>query len=185
MGQKGAGSTEKEKRTRTESVSFRIQRSTLEDLREESKQKIESLNVLVNKIFRFYIDSHKPSLLAGNIYFPKPLLSKMIDVLSDEQIEEVADDYIKRGMKEQIQLARRNYNSLDYLEGLCHWLNVSGFPYKYDKTDSRVIVRMRFDMGKKWCIFIGRVHELMCRDFEVKDSTVEITDNSVTLTIQT
>jgi hypothetical protein len=92
MGQKGAGGTEKEKRTRTESVSFRIQRSTLEDLREESKQKIESLNVLVNKIFRFYIDSHKPSLLAGNIYFPKPLLSKMIDVLSDEQIEEVADD---------------------------------------------------------------------------------------------
>jgi hypothetical protein len=135
MGRKGAGGTEEGKRTRTESVSFRIERTTLDDLREESKQKIESLNVLVNKILRFYIDSHKPSLLAGNIYFPKPLLSKMIDVLSDEQIEEVADDYIKRGMKEQIQLARRNYNSLDYLEGLCHWLNVSGFPYKYDKAD--------------------------------------------------
>jgi hypothetical protein len=50
MGQKGAGGTEKEKRTRTESVSFRIERSTLEDLRKESKQKIESLNVLVNQL---------------------------------------------------------------------------------------------------------------------------------------
>jgi hypothetical protein len=50
MGQKGAGSTEKEKRTRTESVSFRIERSTLEDLRKESEQKIESLNVLVNQL---------------------------------------------------------------------------------------------------------------------------------------
>jgi hypothetical protein len=78
MGRKGAGGTEEEKRTRTESISFRIERTTLEDLREESKQKIESLNVLVNQIFRFYIDSHKPALLAGNIYFPKPLLSNAI-----------------------------------------------------------------------------------------------------------
>jgi hypothetical protein len=109
----------------------------------------------------------------------------MIDVLSDEQIEEVAEDYIKRGIKEQMRMSRRDYKSLDYLNGLCHWLNVAGFPYKYDKTDSRVIMRMRFDMGKKWCIFIGRIHELMFRDFGVEDLTVEITDNSVTLTIQT
>jgi hypothetical protein len=51
MRQKGAGGTEEEKRTRTESVSFRIERSVLDDLREESEQKVESLNVLVNQIF--------------------------------------------------------------------------------------------------------------------------------------
>jgi hypothetical protein len=50
----------KEKRARTESISFRIERSVLDDLREESEQKVESLNVLVNQIFRFYVDSDKP-----------------------------------------------------------------------------------------------------------------------------
>jgi hypothetical protein len=33
--------------------------------------------------------------------------------------------------------------------------------------------------------FLGRVHEIMFRDFGVEDSTVEIIDNTVTLTIQT
>jgi hypothetical protein len=169
MGQKGAGGTEKEKRTRTESVSFRIERSTLEDLREESKQKTESLNVLVNQIFRFYIDSHKPFLLSGNTYFSKAFVSRTVGTLSDEQVEEAAEDYVKIEVKDQLHMSRRNYNPLDYLEGLCYWLNVSGFPYKYDKTDGRVIVRIRFDMGKKWCIFIGRVHEIMFRGFQGRE----------------
>jgi hypothetical protein len=177
--------TEEEKKSKTESVSFRIERSTLEDLRKESKQKVESLNVLVNQIFKFYIDSHKPALLAGDIYFPKSLISKIFDVLSDEQIEEVAEDYIKRGFKEQMQMVKRKYKPLDYLAGLCHWLDVSDFPYEYEKTDNGHIVRIRFDMGKRWCIFVGRVHEIMFRDFRVENSTVEITDNTVTLTIQT
>jgi hypothetical protein len=64
---------EEGKKTRTESVSFRIERSTLDELRKESKQKIESLNVLVNQIFRSYIDIHKVHFLAGSAYFSKTL----------------------------------------------------------------------------------------------------------------
>jgi hypothetical protein len=45
MGQKGAGGTEKEKRTRTESVSFRIERSVLDELRNESIQKKEKVSM--------------------------------------------------------------------------------------------------------------------------------------------
>ncbi|CAN5427375.1 hypothetical protein BH18THE2_BH18THE2_07200 [soil metagenome] len=42
-----------------------------------------------------------------------------------------------------------------------------------DKTDKGDIVTMRFDMGKKWCTFFGKVHEIMFRDFKVENSTVE------------
>ena len=129
---------------------------------------------------------HKPSLLAGNIYFPKAVVSKIFDILSEEQIEEVAEDCVKRALKGQMQMTRRKYKPLDYLSYLCHWLNASGFPYEYEKINSSdIVMRMRFDMGKKWCIFFERVHEIMFRDFGVEDSTIEITDNTVTLTIQT
>jgi hypothetical protein len=185
MGPKGAGGTEKEKRTRTESVSFRIERSTLDDLRKESKQKTESLNVLVNQIFRFYIDSHKPFLLSGNTYFSKAFVSRTVGIPSDEQVEEAAEDYVKIEVKDQLHMSRRKYKPSDYIDRLCSWLDVSGFPYTHDKTDSGDIVRIRFDMGKKWYIFFGRVHKIMFRDFRVENSTVEITDNTVTLTIQT
>jgi hypothetical protein len=105
-------------------------------------------------------------------------------MLTDEQIEEVAEDYIK-GAKEQMQMSRQKYTPLDYLDGLRKWLNASAIPYEYQNTDSGVTLKIRYEMGKKWCIFSGRFHELMFRDFGVEDSTVEITDNTVTLTIQT
>ena len=185
MEQRSIESNENEKRTKTESISFRIERSVLNDLRDESIQKVESLNVLVNQIFRFYIDSHKPALLAGDIYFPKVLLLRIFDILSDEQIEKVAQDYTGRGLKEQMQMSKRKYNPLDYLAGLTHWLDVSGFPYEHEKIDGVHTVRMRFDMGKRWCVFVGRVHEILLRDFGLENSTVEVTDNTVMLSVQT
>jgi hypothetical protein len=78
MEQRSIESNENEKRTKTESVSFRIERSVLDDLRKESEQKVESLNVLVNQIFRFYTDYHKPLLISGNTYFSKAFISKIL-----------------------------------------------------------------------------------------------------------
>jgi hypothetical protein len=140
---------------------------------------------LVNQIFRFYIDSHKPFILSGNTYFSKAFVSRTVGILSDEQIEEAAEDYVRIEVKDQLHMSRRKCNPSDYIDRLCNWLDVSGFAYTHDKTDSGDIVRIRFDMGKKRSIFFGRVHEIMFRDFRVEDSTVEITDNTVTLTIQT
>jgi hypothetical protein len=39
-------------------------------------------------------------------------------------------------------------------------------------------------MGEKWSIFFGKVHEILFRDFKVKNSRVEVTGNTVTLSIQ-
>jgi hypothetical protein len=187
MGQKEKRPREEEKRTRTESVSFRIERSALDDLREESKQKTESLNVLMNQIFRFYVDYHKPWILAGNTYFPKGLISKIFDILSDEQIVEIAG-YLTRDVKELTQKGWPwgEYNPSDYIDGLCRWLDVSGFPYTRNKTDSGIIMTTRIDMSEKWCTFFGKLQEIIFREFKVEDSiTVKVTGNIVTLVIQT
>ena len=187
MRQKGAGGTEEEKRTRTESVSFRIERSVLDDLRNESTQKVESLNVLVNQIFRFYVDSHKPWIRAGTTYFPKALISKIFDILSNEQIVEIAG-HLTRDVKEMAQAGwprNREYNLSEYINAVCSWLDVSGFPYTRNKTDSSIIMTIRFDMSEKWCTFFGKLQEIVFREFKVEDLTVKVTGNVVTLAIQT
>jgi hypothetical protein len=72
--------TEEEKRTRTESVSFRIKRTTLDDLRNESKEKIENLNVLVNQIFRCGLVNHFLLPIFSNHYFKNAHLAICISV---------------------------------------------------------------------------------------------------------
>jgi hypothetical protein len=175
---------ESERRTKTESVSFRIERSVLDTLRQESEQKFESLNVLVNQIFRFYTDYHKPLLISGNTYFSKAFISKVFDILNDEQIGEIAEDYVRRVIREQMQMARCKNVFSDYIYGLRRWLDVSSFPYIVDRTDSSDFITIRFDMGERWSAFFGKVHEILFKDLKIENSKVEVTGNAVTLTVQ-
>jgi hypothetical protein len=179
--------TEEEKKSKTESVSFRIERSVLDDLRNESTQKVESLNVLVNQIFRFYFDSHKPWVRAGNTYFPKALISKIFDFLSDGQIAEVAG-HLTRDIKEMTETGwprNREYDPLEYINALCSWLDVSGFPYTRNKTNSSIIMTIRLDMSEKYCTFFGKFQEIVFREFKLEDSIVKVKGNVITLVIQT
>ena len=150
-------------------------------------EKIESLNVLVNQIFRFYVDSHKPWIRAGTTYFPKALISKIFDILSNEQIVEIAG-HLTRDVKEMAQAGwprNREYNLSEYINAVCSWLDVSGFPYTRNKTDSSIFMTIRFDMSEKWCTFFGKLQEIVFREFKVEDLTVKVTGNVVSLAIQT
>jgi hypothetical protein len=141
----------------------------------------------VNQIFRFYVDSHKPWIRAGTTYFPKALISKIFDILSDEQIVEIAG-HLTRDVKEMTQAGwprNREYNLSEYINAVCNWLDVSGFPYTRNKTDSSIIMTIRFDMSKKWCTFFGKLQEIVFREFKVEDLTVKVTGNVVSLAIQT
>jgi hypothetical protein len=51
-------------------------------------------------------------------------------------------------------MSRRKYKPSDYIDRLCNWLDVSGFPYTYDKTDSDDVVRIRFDMANNILIHV-------------------------------
>ena len=62
---------------------------------------------------------------AGTTYFPKALISKIFDILSDEQIVEIAS-HLTRDVKEMTQTGRprnREYNPSEYINALCSWLD--------------------------------------------------------------
>lgn len=83
-------------------LTFRIDQGIVDELRLESKQKIASLNTLVNQILSFYVRRYKPSQVAGDIPFSKDLLHLMIDVLTPEQMDIIVEEYIKYELKEQL-----------------------------------------------------------------------------------
>src|ERR671921_134862 len=95
--------TEEKEKTSPETVTFRIEHDAIIELREESKLKMESLNILINQILKFYIEWNRPSLKAGNIPFSKRLLTRIFDILNDEQIDKMAQDYVKYEFKKHMQ----------------------------------------------------------------------------------
>jgi hypothetical protein len=84
----------------SECITFRIERNLLEELRQESNEKVESINTLVNQILRQYVKWHNSASKTGLMYWSIALLTRMIDCLTDEEVVELAEYYVKNELKE-------------------------------------------------------------------------------------
>jgi hypothetical protein len=187
MGLKDAAYNPEEKqRIRTETGTFRINQDIMHELHRESKQKKESLNVVINKILDFHVNDYVPLSKAGFIPFSKNLITRIFDNLTDEQMDKIAQDYVKYELKEQLLMLGRQYGLLSFMDAVCSWCDASGFPYRHDndKTNNADIYTIRFDMGRKWSVFFGKFVQHIGEHFEIKNSEIEVTNNTVIIKFQ-
>ena len=178
------GNYKEKERVESESITFRIEKNILEELREDSKHKVESLNTLTNQILKSYINWHKPASTAGQIYISKELFVRLLDNLTDEQIAKIAEDYVKCSLKGYMYMLRREHDLSCFIDGLCTWLEVSGFGYRHDNSNNVETYKIRFDLGRKWSIFFGKYLQYAFEDLKVKNVEFEITDNMVMFRIK-
>ena len=176
--------SEQKERIRTETGTFRIDQDILNELRKESKQKMQDPDVLINKILKFYFEWHKPSTIGGNIPFSKALLARIFENLNDEPMDKIVQDFVKYEFKEQLLMLGRDYTLLSFMDAVCSWCEASGFPYRYDKTNDADIYTIRFDLGEKWPIFFGKFVQAIAEHFELKNLEAEVTNNTVIVKIQ-
>jgi hypothetical protein len=180
----GKSDLEKEEQILTEPLTFRIEQDVLDELHKESKQKMQDLDELINKILKFYFEWHKPSTIGGNIPFSKALLARIFNNLTDELMDKIAEDYVKYEFKEQLLMLGRDHTPLCFMNAVCSWCEATGFPYRYDKTNDADIYTIRFDLGKKWPIFFGKFVQAIAEHFKVKNLEAEVTNNTVMFKIQ-
>jgi len=102
------------KSEKSESITFRIGKPILDDLRQEAEHKLKNINTLVNQIIKLYVSWHKSAKQAGIGYFDKVLVSDMINLLSDEQIVQLAEQHCKRRIKDIVYMLE-NQTSLRHL----------------------------------------------------------------------
>ena len=80
---------------RTESITLRVEKKVLDKLREEANRKMKSVNVLGNQILKFYVNWHSVAVDAGFVYIDKKNLSRIADRLTEEEIDQILDEYFK------------------------------------------------------------------------------------------
>jgi hypothetical protein len=164
-----------------ESISFRFHKPVMDELREEAEQKNESLNVLINKILCSYVKWYKPSYKAGNLFFSKDLLVRIFDALTDEQIADIASEYVKDEFKELIQILGGDCTFPSYVHMMSIWCEFSGFSYTHQNADDNRthIISIRFDMGRNWSLFMKNFTQKVCEELKVKNLGCTITSSSI------
>jgi hypothetical protein len=174
---------DKKGKIESESITFRIERSILGELRSEADQKMESVNTLVNQIIKSYVQWHKPARKAGLGYFSKVLVSQSMDYLTDEQIIQMTEEFCNHHLKDITHMLRSSHTFSSFMDGLCSWLDASGYHFRIDRFNGMDTYVIQFDLGRKYSLYFKTQMKSVFEHFNVQNAEAEMTDNTVILKI--
>jgi hypothetical protein len=165
---------------KTESITLRVEKNVLDELRNEAEQKMESLNTMANQVLKSYVTWHKPAAKAGNYYVPKTLLTDIFETLTEDQIAQITENWVRKYSKDVMVMINKDLDLESFLEGFRVWLDLSGFQYIRHQDSSHESYVIRFDLGKKFNFHRGKYLQLLVvEELQVKDAHFEITDYTV------
>lgn len=165
------------------SVTFRIDSNELKQLKKEADHKEISLNTLAGQIFRQHVDWHSNAPKAGFVSVTKGLVSSLLNRISDEEIQKLAEYTTKKESKDFILLLRNEYNIVSALDVLETRIRVSGFQYRHEVNDSVHSYVIQHDMGNKWSIYMAAQYGYIFGEFGLKAVTFEMTNNTLAFTV--
>jgi hypothetical protein len=156
--------TSSTRRSKSESVTFRIESKALKDLRHEAEQKDISTNALVNQIIKDHLNWHSNASKAGFISIRRPFVSKVIKHLPEQEIISLAEYVAKTSNKDSVLLMKNEYtvkSALDFLES---WIKISGYPYRHEQTNdgqNKHSYIIQHDMGMKVSIYLAALFQFL------------------------
>src|SRR5215210_1682205 len=104
------------------SVTFRHEGKIINELRREADEKRLSLNTLASQIFQSHLEYHRYSSRAGMVSFPRGLLMRMMEMLSEDEVEMLSEYVAKNDIKEVTLLLRKEYSLPAFLDMIESWL---------------------------------------------------------------
>ena len=170
-----------EKRAETKSISLRLEAPVVSSLRREAGNKEITLNTLCSQIFRTHVGFTGNAAKAGLIPFPRALLIGLMDKLSDEEIQILAEDIATNEVPDIIYLMRDRYDSDSFLEVLVSWVRASGFPFNFNTSNDKRVLVIQHDMTRKWSLYLAKMCERVCYDLKGAKPEFQITKNTLVI----
>lgn len=167
----------------SESITLRFDKTTLNELRKEAELKLESVNTLINQIVMAYTSWHKPASSTGLIYINKYLYRDILESLSDEQVKEVADKFVRHYFIDMIEMFDNTVSITAYISVLLKWIEISEFKYRIydDRQVDYVTYKFQFDLGLKFSQFMANLIRNTIESLGQTGTKVEVTEHLVIL----
>src|SRR5215472_14484068 len=161
------------------SVTFRFDSEILSKLRNEADQKRTSLNTLASQIFQSYVEYDMYASRAGMVSFPKSLLVRLMNRLSEQEVEQLSEYIAKSDFKEMTLLIKNQYNLSAFLDMIESWLRASGIGYRRDVIDSVQTFVIQHDMDKRWSMYFEKLTKYAFKHLNENEPIFNINDNSI------
>jgi hypothetical protein len=167
----------------TKGITFRLPNERIDQLQKVSNDKSISPNTLVNHIIKEHLDLHSMAAHAKLYYLPKSFLIRLINGLTEEELNEIACETAMNDLVD-ISLFLRGGFTLASLSNITEiWLRISQMPYRYVIDGDHFKIIIEHDMGLKYSYLIKEITRYLLEvAFEAK-SSCDVTENTVIIKI--
>jgi len=122
---------------------------------------------------------------AGMVSFPKSLLVRLMNRLSEQEVEQLSEYIAKNDFKEMTLLIKNQYNLPAFLDMIESWLRTSGIGYRRDVIDGYQTFVIQHDMDKRWSTYFEKLIKYAFKDLNENEPIFNINDNSIAFRITT
>lgn len=171
------------KRTRTETVTFRLPLTLIDELRRDADTEDLSLNSLVTRIFSNHIQWERYERKVGLLPMTESFLKEVLNQLTEEQVVNLAQKIEKQKFKDILMFMKDSHNIDDFIEILRSWLSVSWMQHSIEVRNGTYHFKIQHNLGRKWSLYIKTLVSEISQDILGKRvETRSISDTIVSLT---
>lgn len=171
---------EKEQSKKTQTNTFRLTSSLVEELRKEADLEKINLNALVIKILSNHVLWEKYERKVGLLPMTKPFVKDAIHRLDENEIKTLAKEIEKDTFSNILRFMKGSYSVEEFVEILRTWLNVAWMQHNIEKQKNAYVFKIQHDLGSKWTLYVETLirelfHDIMGKPLEVKSTKGNIT----------
>jgi hypothetical protein len=163
---------------KTETLTARVKKQTLEKLRSYAKTENTTLNSAINQLLSHAVDWDVAASKTGWIPIPKDILVSYFDRLDEKTIIEVADTSGKNVPRDLLLAMRGKHDIREWISVLRSRAKAAGFHYSEMIEDDHIKFVMKHDMGIKWSTYFQSYYDSAFRvlgcelEFSITHNTI-------------
>ena len=162
------------KKTKTETVTFRLPSSLVDELRMDAELERVSLNNYVAKIFSNHIQWERYERKVGLLPMTEAFLREVLSQLTDEQIVNLAQRLEKQKFTNILAFMKNSHDVEDFVEVIRAWLTVSWMQQSIEVRDGKYHFKIQHSLGTKWSLYVKTLISELSYDILGRKSDIRI-----------
>jgi hypothetical protein len=162
------------KKTKTETVTFRLPSSLVDELRMDAELERVSLNNYVAKIFSNHIQWERYERKVGLLPMTEAFLREVLSQLTEEQIVNLAQRLEKQKFTNILAFMKNSHDVEDFVEVIRAWLTVSWMQQSIEVRDGKYHFKIQHSLGTKWSLYVKTLISELSYDILGRKSDIHI-----------
>ena len=162
------------KKTKTETVTFRLPSSLVDELRMDAELESISLNNYVAKIFSNHIQWERYERKVGLLPMTESFLREVLSQLTEEQIVNLAQRLEKQKFTNILAFMKNSHDVEDFVEVIRAWLTVSWMQQSIEVRDGKYHFKIQHSLGTKWSLYVKTLISELSYDILGRKSDIRI-----------